>query len=84
MEKKQTAVEWFYTNLKNYKSLDLNDKLIQDLYKKAIQMEQEQIVEAYYMGDRYSCCGCYDSSTEEEAADYYNEIYLGIKKEEKC
>ena len=46
MEKQQTAVEWFYTNLKNYKSLHLNDKLIQDLYKQAIQMEQEQIKKA--------------------------------------
>jgi hypothetical protein len=42
----QTAVEWFYTNLKNYKSLDLNDKLIQDLYKKAIQIEKQQIAKA--------------------------------------
>jgi hypothetical protein len=42
----QTAVEWFYTNLKNYKSLDLNDKLIQDLYKKAIEIEKQQIEKA--------------------------------------
>jgi hypothetical protein len=40
---KQTAVEWFYKNLKNYKSLNLTDKLIQDLYKQAMQMEKEQI-----------------------------------------
>jgi glutamyl-tRNA reductase len=46
MEKKQSAIEWFYKNLKNYKSLDLNDKLIQDLYKQALQMEQEQIKKA--------------------------------------
>ena len=44
--KTQSAVEWFYKNLKNYKSLDLNDKLIQDLYKKALQMEQDQINKA--------------------------------------
>jgi hypothetical protein len=44
--KTQSAVQWFYTNLKNYKSLDLNDKLIQDLYKKALQMEQDQIKKA--------------------------------------
>jgi len=29
-DKKQTAVEWFYKNLKNYKTLNLTDKLMQD------------------------------------------------------
>jgi hypothetical protein len=43
---KQTAVEWFYKKLKNYKSLNLTDKLIQDLYKQALQMEKEQIAKA--------------------------------------
>jgi hypothetical protein len=43
--KKQTAVKWFYKNLKNYKSLNLTDKLIQDLYKEALQMEKDQIEE---------------------------------------
>jgi hypothetical protein len=42
---KQTAVEWFYKKLKNYKSLNLTDKLIQDLYKQALQMEKEQMIE---------------------------------------
>jgi len=46
MEKEQTAVEWFYKKLKNYKSLNLTDKLIQDLYKQALQMEKEQIAKA--------------------------------------
>ena len=79
MEKKQTAVEWVekQLNLVREKGDDL-------IWRYAKQMEKEQIEDAYYMGDRYSCCGCYDSSTEEEAADYYNEIYLGIKKEEEC
>ena len=44
---KQTAVEWFYKKLKNYKSLNLTDKLIQDLYKQALQMEKEQIQDAW-------------------------------------
>jgi len=38
---KETAVQWFYKNLKNYKTLNLTDKLIQDLYKQAMQMEHE-------------------------------------------
>lgn len=79
MEKKQTAVEWLSEHLCNEMNFDYWKAV-----EKAKQMEKEQIEDAYYMGDRYSCCGCYDSSTEEEAADYYNEIYLGIKKEEQC
>jgi hypothetical protein len=74
MEKKQSSIEWFYQRILA--------KDIKEVFEQAKQMEKEQIIDAYYMGDRYSCCGCYDSSTEEEAADYYNEIYLGIKKEE--
>ena len=76
---KQTAVEWLSEHLCNEMNFDYWKAV-----EKAKQMEKEQIEDAYYMGDRYSCCGCYDSSTEEEAADYYNEIYLGIKKEEQC
>jgi len=45
METEQTAVEWFYKKLKNYKSLNLTDKLIQDLYKQAKAMEKEQMIE---------------------------------------
>jgi len=78
MEKKQTAVEWFYKKLKNYKSLNLTDKLIQDLYKQALQMEKEQIKNSYLDGDSNGC-GCYDWSTEEQAEDYYNETYKEIK-----
>lgn len=46
MKKKETAVQWFYKNLKNYKTLNLTDKLIQDLYKQAMEMEKEQIAKA--------------------------------------
>jgi hypothetical protein len=75
MEKKQTAVEWFYQRILA--------KDIKEVFEQAKQMEKEQIEDAYYMGDRYSCCGCYDSSTEQEATDYYNEVYLGIIKEQE-
>ena len=77
MKKEQTAVEWFYKKLKNYKSLNLTDKLIQDLYKEAIQMEKEQILDAWT--DGYSC-GMYQEGL---GIDYYNETYLGIIKEEE-
>ena len=77
MKNEQTAVEWFYKKLKNYKSLNLTDKLIQDLYKEAIQMEKEQILDAWT--DGYSC-GMYQEGL---GIDYYNETYLGIIKEEE-
>jgi hypothetical protein len=73
---KQTAVEWFYKKLKNYKSLNLTDKLIQDLYKEAIQMEKEQIKDSYIEGH-----SIYGENTNAE--QYYNETYLGIIKEEE-
>jgi hypothetical protein len=73
MEKKQSSVEWLEQQLKERYSL-INSE---PLFEQAKQMEKEQIEDAYYMGDRYSCCGCYDSSTEEEAADYYNETFGG-------
>ena len=68
MEKEQTAVEWFYKKLKNYKSLNLTDKLIQDLYKQALQMEKEQIEEAYDNNKM---------GRVNHGEQYYNETYGG-------
>jgi hypothetical protein len=65
MKNEQTAVEWFYKKLKNYKSLNLTDKLIQDLYKEAIQMEKEQIKDAFVIRP-------YTNFEK-----YYNETYGG-------
>ena len=68
---KQTAVQWFYKNLKNYKSLNLTDKLIQDLYKQAKQMEEEQIEEAFNIGEFEGVI----RSDKRNSTDYYNETY---------
>jgi HEPN domain-containing protein len=84
--KKQTAVEWLYSELsKNNISNDSIKSRIykeSEIWKQAKQMEKEQIKNSYLDGDSNGC-GCYDWSTEEQAEDYYNETYLGIIKEEE-
>ena len=72
--KKQTAVEWFYENLKNYKTLDLNDRIIQDLFKKAQQMEYGQIEGAIQAGwDMNHAQNIY----KHIAHEYYSETFGG-------
>jgi HEPN domain-containing protein len=84
--KKQTAVEWLYSELsKNNISNDSIKSRIykeSEIWKQAKQMEKEQIKNSYLDGDSNGC-GCYDWSTEEQAEDYYNETYLGIIKEKE-
>jgi hypothetical protein len=41
MNKKETTLKWFYENLKNYKSLDLNDKIIQELFAQGLENEKQ-------------------------------------------
>jgi hypothetical protein len=77
MEKKQTAVEWFYKKLKNYKSLNLTDKLIQDLYKQALQMEKEQIEMACNQQEFEDIDGLGICETISKGQQYYNETYGG-------
>ena len=74
--KKQSSVDWLIsciTEDQMVKAKSLNEWL--EIFEQAKQMNKEEIMDAYYMGDRYSCCGCYDSSTEEEAEDYYIETF---------
>ena len=85
MGKKQSSIDWLFEQLCSEKFSwikDSNgkiyfDKITSDLLQQAKAMHKEEIVDAYYMGDRYSCCGCYDSSTEEESEQYYNETFEG-------
>ena len=69
MEKKQTAVEWFYQRILA--------KDIKEVFEQAMQMEKEEILDAW--SDGYSC-GMYQEGL---GIDYYNETYLGIIKEEE-
>jgi hypothetical protein len=77
MGKKQTAVQWFYKNLKNYKTLNLTDKLIQDLYKQAMQMEKEEMKEAAL--DNVTTNEKLRKIFEIQFEDFYNETYGGTK-----
>lgn len=74
--KKQSSIDWLIIEMMQYQKTFYGTASIPiTLIEQAKQMHKEEIIESYYMGDRYSCCGCYDSSTEEEAEDYYNEIF---------
>jgi hypothetical protein len=75
MGKKQTAVQWFYKNLKNYKTLNLTDKLIQDLYKQAMQMEKEEMKEAAL--DNVTTNEKLRKIFEIQFEDFYKETYGG-------
>ena len=65
-----TAVEWFYNELKKHKLLTLPlTKGANSLFEKAIDVEKEQITDAYMMGS-------YDMATKEfNPEKYYNETF---------
>ena len=67
----QTAVEWFYRELKGLHDAcyDTNEA-IDILYEKARQMEREQIIEAAKIN---LWCAIGDGS--DQAEQYYNETY---------
>ena len=70
MKKEETAIQWFYKKLKNYKSLNLTDKLIQDLFKEALQTERKQILDAYYQG-------------ADDESNEHGEMYLDLTDAER-
>lgn len=61
---KQTAVEWFFDNLKSHQ---IQAEHL-SIYQKAKEMEKQQIKHAYWSG-------CINSDEDKDAAEYYNEIY---------
>ena len=79
---KQTAVEWFSSNVWKLTSQLISKEitlgryavLYFELHEQAEEMEKEQIMEAFEDGNEQSFI-C------KEGIEYYNETY---KKEEKC
>jgi uncharacterized membrane protein len=78
MEKKQTAVQWLMQELRK----PYADKYITDIYSKALQMEREQIEEAYMQGDEdgfHSTESQYDYEAEGRskhlAEQYYTQTF---------
>jgi hypothetical protein len=71
MENKQTAVEWLREQYDN----NPESFITEDEFEKALQMEKEQIKDAYN-SDRDLVSRIIDGSASE---DYYNETYGGNK-----
>lgn len=77
MEKKQCSIDWLIDQIKNVENQkNLTGAQWIDVVEQAKAMHKDEIVEAYYMGDRYSCA-CYDHTTEEDGEQYYNEEFGG-------
>jgi hypothetical protein len=66
--KQQTAVEWLVKELTP--SITLQQKYIDELEKKAKEMEKEQIIDAYLSGDLME-----GRANLSDAQQYYNETY---------
>ena len=64
MEKKQTAVEWLFSQLPEHLRTSRDGF---DMLNQAKAMEKEQIMEAYY-SDRFPCAA-------EDSERYYTETY---------
>jgi hypothetical protein len=68
MENKQTAVEFYRTELSALVSMkESNFQTEKEIFEQAKQMEKEQIINAYYEGKEYGF--------KEQGDQYYNETY---------
>jgi len=68
MENKQTAVEFYRTELSALVSIkESNFQTEKEIFEQAKQMEKEQIINAYYEGKEYGF--------KEQGDQYYNETY---------
>jgi hypothetical protein len=81
--KKQTAVEWLYSELsKNNISNDSIKSRIykeEEIWKQAKAMEKEQIIEAYLTPLSNEYWFQKDEILNQESEKYYNETYGGDK-----
>jgi 1,2-phenylacetyl-CoA epoxidase catalytic subunit len=77
MDKKQTAVEWFYDEMITFLKLRSKYSTDREIFKQAKEMEKEQIKDAYYNGTTD------EIRTKEEllfeAEHFYKETYGGNK-----
>jgi hypothetical protein len=69
MEKKQTAVEWFYQRILA--------KDIKEVFEQAKQMEKEQIIEAHGIKESHGAEGSRNFWQQTTGEQYYNETYGG-------
>ena len=66
---KQTAVEWFATELNNWRIKEFGEDAIigipQDVFDKAKAMEKEQIIESYRQGGNDAWSDVYEITKSE-------------------
>ena len=70
---KQTAVEWFFSELERMQYFIGNDML--EAYKQTLEMEKEQIEDAHIEGQRVFDKHPHTQWTNDQAEQYYNETY---------
>ena len=68
---KQTAVQWLRDLYENQPAYD--EFILDEQWQKAIEMEKEQIKDAWIDGDNSDCLSEQDSS--DFAEQYYNETF---------
>jgi hypothetical protein len=73
---KKTALQWFIEQIENHNGVTRAG--FQKCIDEALQMEKEQIIDAYLCGDSNGC-GCYEWSTEDEALEWFNEKYNEVQ-----
>jgi hypothetical protein len=69
MSKQQTSVEWFFAYMDKNRYFIGNDLL--DAYKKAKEMEKQQIIDAHLTGLIHPL----EIEATKQAEHYYNETY---------
>ena len=76
MEQKQTAVDWFATEIWRWFELKGDSALFDHLHSLAKEMEEEQIKDAFYqgVGDESILHGAMYLG-KKDAEKYYNETY---------
>jgi hypothetical protein len=78
MNSKQTAVQWFNQQLVDRQNGNGDSRSWDKILQQALEMEREQIVEAYQAGDG----GAYNlQDTKLWGQEFYKERYQGGKNE---
>lgn len=78
---KQTAVQWLHYHLlhlmqtREWRSKDLHIEKFDELFIEALAMEREQIIDAHIEGQRVFDKHPHTQWTNDQAEQYYNEIY---------
>lgn len=75
MENKQTAVEWLFSQLYEKFEMKGDGEKMNEILKKAIEMEKKQIVDAWNDGDYAYFYSKKTGDDFDNGEDYYKEKY---------